>query len=332
MLNDKLNIKPATCNPEPVTCNPEPETTDVVYVLGTGSRWNDNEIRFSLRSLEKNLMNMGNVFVVGTCPAFLQNVIHIPAADIFDPAVNADGNIIEKVLAACSDGRVGDNFLFINDDHIILQPVEAHAVPPFHKGDMTTFDAGFWKLNYWRTRLKRTMQTLKGAGLTAFNFDCHAPIVFNRHLFVDVMQIFDYKTEPGLTMKSLYGNMVYAENGVRLTNEKRTIFRNYKLAEIRTLLQPVQFMSYNDAGLNNSLKWWLMETFPTQSCFEKSLPTEILFELYNWQVTGKTWENGVEIFKNYFKNPHLRDLFEEGETPVLRKKLEFKLQLTINQL
>jgi hypothetical protein len=328
-------MKPGTRNfepdPEASGRNPKPATVDVVYVLGTGSRWGDNEIRFSLRSLEKNLTGMGNVFVVGECPAFLQNVIHIPAPDVFDPAVNADGNIINKVLAACADERISDNFLFINDDHMILHPITASEVPMFHKGDMTTFDSDFWKFNYWRTRLKRTMQVLKQMGFSTFHYDCHAPMLFNRQSFENVMQYFDYSTAPGLTMKSLYGNAT-AVNGVRLTTEKRTIFRHYKLAEIRPLLQQCRFMSYNDAGLNNSLKWWLMETFPTQSRFEKSLPTEILFELYNWQATGKTWEMGVEIFKNYFKNPHLQDLFDEKETPALRTKLEFKLQLTINEL
>ena len=79
---------------------------DVVYVLGTGSNWDNNEIRFSLRSLAKNLKGMGRVFVVGERPAFLQNVIHIPAKDEFNPNVNADGNIILKVLARITSYNV----------------------------------------------------------------------------------------------------------------------------------------------------------------------------------------------------------------------------------
>ena len=120
--------------------------SDVIYVLGTGSRWHNNEIRFSLRSLEKNLMGFRRVFVVGECPGFLQNVIHIPATDIFNPQVNADGNIINKVLTACADERISDDFLFINDDHLVLKPIAVSEVPPLHKGDMTTFNPEYWKL------------------------------------------------------------------------------------------------------------------------------------------------------------------------------------------
>ncbi len=89
---------------------------DLVYVVGTGSRWNDNELRFSLRSVSKNLSNVGKVFIVGECPDYLKNVIHIPASDIFDSAINADGNMTHKLLLVCNNKELSDDFLFMNDD------------------------------------------------------------------------------------------------------------------------------------------------------------------------------------------------------------------------
>ena len=38
---------------------------DVVYILGKGSVWKDNEIRYSLRSIEKHLTGFDRVFIVG---------------------------------------------------------------------------------------------------------------------------------------------------------------------------------------------------------------------------------------------------------------------------
>jgi hypothetical protein len=63
---------------------------DIVYVLGTGSNWSDNEIRFSLRSVFKNLTNIGQIFIVGEKPAGLKGFIHIDHPDEF-PSTNADG-------------------------------------------------------------------------------------------------------------------------------------------------------------------------------------------------------------------------------------------------
>jgi hypothetical protein len=88
------------------------ENIDVVYVLGTGSKWKNNELRFSLRAIEKNLTGYRDIYVIGENPGFLQNVIHIPYPD--ELPGNADGNIARKVLRACREKKLSDNFLFIN--------------------------------------------------------------------------------------------------------------------------------------------------------------------------------------------------------------------------
>ena len=45
--------------------------TDVVYPIGQGSSWKNNELRFSLRSIEKYGINVGKLFIVGELPDFL---------------------------------------------------------------------------------------------------------------------------------------------------------------------------------------------------------------------------------------------------------------------
>jgi len=300
--------------------------TDVVYVLGTGSHWNDNELRFSLRSLASNLNGIRNVFVVGAKPKFLQNIIHIQANDEFEPAKNADGNIILKVLKACADERLSDNFLFINDDHLILDPIEILEVPQFHKGDMKDYDRDFWKLNFWRERLKRTMHILYDRGLTTFNFDCHTPMLINKIRFVEIMNSFNYGADIGLTMKSLYGNSENSNSIVQLTNEKQTIFKNYTLQELNERLSACRFMSFNDQGLNNSLIYWLWSKFPNQTEYESDDIQEKIIDVYSWLESSRDFKAGIDLFKKYMKGNNLLDLFEDGETPRLRKKLEYKLE------
>ena len=157
---------------------------DVVYSLGTGSNWDNNEIRYSLRSLERYAKGLGKIFIVGEFPLFLcKDIQHIKAHDMFNPNQNADGNIITKVLAACAQQSLSENFMFINDDHILLKKLTLSSLPAFHKGDMNTFPPHTWTLNYWRSRLKRTMEILNQKSMTAYHFDCHTPILFNKKLF-----------------------------------------------------------------------------------------------------------------------------------------------------
>ena len=54
---------------------------DIVIPLGTESRWHDNELRFTLRSIEKHLTGYRNVIIVGWCPPWVQNVVHIKKED-----------------------------------------------------------------------------------------------------------------------------------------------------------------------------------------------------------------------------------------------------------
>lgn len=305
---------------------------DVVYVLGSGSTWNNNEIRYSLRSVEKNGIGLGNIFIVGELPEFLsKGVIHIKAADIFNPNQNADGNIATKVLAACADERLSDDFLFINDDHIILQPIKLADVPAFHKGNMNTYQESFWEVNFWRGRLKRTMEILNQKGMTAYHFDCHTPIIFNKHLFPLVMAEFPYKDGIGLTMKSLYGNSVYAESGTFLQNEKKTVFKFYNHDQLRARLNGCGFMSFNDMGLNKELKLWLDKQFPNQSSWETSFAEDRILEINRWLNSQRDYMEGVRLFEKYMKGINLIKIFRSGETQGTRKKLEYKLTHTITE-
>ena len=42
----------------------------------------DDELRYSLRSVEKHLKNFGKVYIIGNLPSFLKDVVHIPYDDV----------------------------------------------------------------------------------------------------------------------------------------------------------------------------------------------------------------------------------------------------------
>ncbi len=300
--------------------------TDVVYALGNGSAWNNNEIRFSLRGLEKNGINCGKIFIVGVFPDFLSGkIIHIPAEDIYNPTVNADGNIARKVLAACADKRLSHDFLFINDDHVILKPVDLKAIPSFHKGDMNSYPDKYWSANQWRCRLKKTREILNQRGLTALHFDCHTPIMLNKKVFPKVMAEFPIFEGIGLTMKSLYGNCVCTGSCKLLDEEKKTVFTGLTLDQITKKLSGCCYMSFNDSGLNNSLKSWLYHQFPDRSRWETTDPDDRTLEILKWVDGDRDFTQGVRLFEKYLHGVNLLQMFRKGENEILRKKLEYKL-------
>ena len=48
---------------------------DILYYIGKGSHHNNQELRYSLRALEKHCKDIGNVWIVGNRPHFLNNNI-----------------------------------------------------------------------------------------------------------------------------------------------------------------------------------------------------------------------------------------------------------------
>ena len=304
---------------------------DLVYVLGKGSRWQNNELRFSLRSVIKNLNNVGNIFIVGEIPDFVKNCIHVPCADIFDPIINADGNMTHKLLTVCQRADLSENFLFMNDDFIINQPIAANKIQWLHKGDMATQPPSYWITQFYRHRLKRTFDELKAHDMTTIQYDYHAPMLMNKFSFISVMQQFDYASDIGYTFRSLYGNSLQLP-AIPVINQKTVIFKYYTLAEINSKTFNINFVGFNDMGLNDSLKWWLIERFPNKCKYETVRPDDRIFDIYFWIKKGNPYQEGTAIFKKYFRHKHLAEMFEDRETENLKSKLNYKLMQSIKDL
>ena len=163
--------RPAAIPQTPVVTGlvpPIPGKIDVVYPLGTGSRWNDNELRYSLRSLEKNFPDLGRVWIVGHRPAWLTGVVHVAMDDVHRH--NKDANLIDKILAACRAG-VSERFVRMSDDQVFLRPVRFADMKPLHYGDITS--KSDWPAGGWWRRLvpaagaggwSRRLEPAAGAG------------------------------------------------------------------------------------------------------------------------------------------------------------------------
>jgi len=306
------------------------QKVDLVYVLGSGSIWNNNELRFSLRSVQKNLRGVRKVYIVGEDPGFLTGeAIHIPHPDPLRR--NADGNMALKILRACEERGLTDDFLFMNDDFIINQPMVAGEIPWMHKGDMKGRSEKFWKAQFYHYRLRRTYDVLSGRFLPTIQYDYHAPMLMNKHRFPKVMAQFNFTEDIGYTFRSLYGNCLELP-AIPVKGNKITIYRYYTFQQIQQRVENIPFVGYNDQGLNRSLKWWLMDNFSEKSKYENNLPQDKITDLWQWFNRGQNYDMGVQIFEKYYKHKNLLRLLKMGESKMLRKKLEFKFTQTIKEL
>lgn len=99
---------------------------DAVYILGSGSLSNNDEIRFSVRSLQTHMEDLNDVYVIGEKPKRMPGVNHIPCEDKHKKKWQ---NAMEKTRRACEIEALSDEFLLMNDDFFMLAPFVGAEFP-----------------------------------------------------------------------------------------------------------------------------------------------------------------------------------------------------------
>jgi len=228
--------------------------SSIVIPLGSGSRHNNRELVYALRSFEKFLNGITNVVIVGECPAFLHNIIHIPLND----SSHKQANIRSKILAACADERVTDNFCFLNDDVFLLQPLDINNIPYWHYGDLSA---------YSEKGRQELIEELKWRNLPTKRFDLHQPIIYNKAKFIEAVSGFNDKC----ILKSLYCNYWKIE-GEEMIDMKVKHPHSYEWIKQnipgRIFFSVGENAETNTSGFNPSMIRFLEEMFPNKSKYE----------------------------------------------------------------
>lgn len=207
---------------------------DLVYLTSDRrNHYQHEELRYSLRSVGKHLSGVKGVHVIGVRPAWIQGVNFIEMNDSF--IKNKDANIINKVIFACSQPEISNPFLFINDDHFLLQDCKARLFP-YYCAERLVGNSPNGK---YRERVNNTRSLLEAEGLPIKNYDVHTPIVIHRNHFLPVMAKYPWDTErgPGVVMKSLYGNNCPWIKGTIVRDRKFSHKRPGPVEDLEKLLQ-----------------------------------------------------------------------------------------------
>lgn len=211
---------------------------DAVYILGDGSVADDEEIRYSIRSLEKNMLDLDHVFVVGDCPDFLTGVTHIGAKDKYDKPWK---NAMHKTEVACDFEDISDNFLLMNDDFFLCEPFYGAEFPFYSKKGV---DGG-----------------INGPK----SFQLHCPIKINKEMYPQLP--IDQSAEQDYSPRSFYANLFKAPP----TPEEDCIVRNGEgLSSFDDQVEGRQWFSIGDRiMLSEEFQKWIDSLYPEPSTYEE---------------------------------------------------------------
>ena len=236
----------------------------VIYPLGTGSKWQNNELRYSLRSLSK-ISGIGDVFIVGEKPDWLRNIIHIPRKDI---PFRKEYSIYTKIMAAVNDDRVSNCFLFMNDDHFCLQDMDVTEVDNYASG--TLEDEYNRRHGHYKAACKNTLEFLEIIDLldrvipiNCPYCDVHTPILYWKGFWNGIDKLNCHKQE--YVLKSLYAGFAGVQT-VEITDLK--INKPMPYREILAKLVGRKFFSIGDYGVCPDMKRVMSELYPKKSKYE----------------------------------------------------------------
>lgn len=265
-----------------------PPGVDILIPLNNGSKHNDIELKYCLRSLQKHMTGTRNLWIVGEKPAFLDYnyVHHVPyhestdntqrARNIFDKICKAinyispvefhqtDEDFINDEITA-SWINLSDMFLFVNDDHFLLKDYEAKTFPSYHRGILDIANIPNEAQTHQMANTLQAIIKKRGTGAPIYDFDVHCPILYNKRVFQNTFTGVDWPPF-GHGIKSLYANV----NMISHTNCKDVkIMEPAARGEIMHQLDGKPWFSISDRALSGGdLIAVLEELYPEKSVYE----------------------------------------------------------------
>jgi len=232
--------------------------TDIVIPYLHSPRNNGLELRFCLRSIEKYLKDYNDIWIIGDKPSWLKNCKHISVKDSPYPRLK-ENNIYRKIIAACENPEVSENFLFMNDDHFLLKPHIAPTFNYYHRGEL--YASMVKNKGSYRATLNHSKKVLEERGLPPLDYDCHAPIIYNKKNFIKAFEGLVWK-DWGYAIKSIYCGINKIE-GMYMTDCKisSNIPRDIKLkAQNREW--------FSTGNINPNMEIFLSGLYPKKSIYE----------------------------------------------------------------
>lgn len=221
----------------------------------------DEELRYTLRSMEVHLFGAEHVWIIGDAPKWLykaENLTIIPHLDLYPEEKFRDRNMVNKLLTARSISDIPEVFLVGHDDNFILAPCDIDIWPWYHCGSD-------WKASGDYAKTVTNTRELLGSRVN--NYDVHAPHIMSKSR-MEVLKDVNWKIEYGYCIKTLYcvRNNI---DGEFCTDLK--IRAQYDLPEIeRRITAGRRFFSCHDMAFTPGVRQWLKLRFPNPSKYERA--------------------------------------------------------------
>lgn len=172
---------------------------DIVYILKNNI--SSDEIRYSLRSVEKNFP-YHKIWFYGGCPDGIKPDEYV---EVIQSESTKWARATSTIKAACQNDEITEDFWLFNDDFFIMKRIR--VVKPMYRGTLQqrvksiAEKHGGLSTRYSR-QLSAAAHLLKLKDLDQLNYALHVPMLINRKKALEVFEAFP----DNMMFRSLYGN------------------------------------------------------------------------------------------------------------------------------
>ena len=199
---------------------------NILYIVGGGSKNKNQELRWSLRALEKYATCPVQPMIVGTAPDWFNGPV-LEHPDCFNRKAK---NIFDKILFAIDHDFIGGEFMISADDHFLTQPTDYDNSPRYWRNSICAQYRGG---NNYAKAMAATRDTLLNSGYPAMDFTVHYNGFVNAADAAQARQLIESSTrhrfgEFGILAWAVFGNLAM------ISGKKRPVlFRNdIKIGEV----------------------------------------------------------------------------------------------------
>lgn len=269
---------------------------DIVYILKNDVE--PDEIRYSLRSIEKNFEH-GKVWFYCGKPKGIQPDRYVSTPQ---SGITKWQKARSSLIQICKNDEITEDFWLFNDDFFILKPWENEG--PLHCGMLRDLILRVEKRHGCKTtlytqQLRNCEAALKEQGLPTFAYTLHAPMLVNRAKMLGALKAF-----PNCPMfRSLYGN--YAELGGDYCQDNKI----YKTSQ--SIKEDVAFVSTTEKTFTGEVKDYIRNMFPEPCKYESGPKISVIIPYKNEEpyigkcIKSLTSQEGN--FEFLFVNDHSSD-------------------------
>lgn len=236
---------------------------DVLYILGCGSKFGNEELKYSLRSLETYAKDYGRVFITGECPNFIDKskVIYTKEDDIGTPTVNHWWKVSQTIQKT----DISNRFVLMYDDIFFVRPVELSNYPFYQKGLLTDKHGD----SPYRRSVTRAAEWLMREECTYYDCELHVPCVYDRIKFMELEPIYEKVRldTVGMVVRSIYANYLAPEEIPE--QPRRDIKLRLSTDTVDMMIGDSDCFSVSDWVYQCDTQRWLKEHFTSKSRWER---------------------------------------------------------------